>query len=503
VRSTHIAGLLLVLVVLLVTTGTARAQEPGQLVPGGVDRADRFVRNADQIARWLYHGNPAAANPVGMPECGKVCTDLWLAEHRPIPGQPASKTMWRSLNQEIRKARIRTAGLNLGKTVVGKLGVTGAAFTAGQVGWWVGSSLRPLFYGTEAGQVTAAPAEFPRITTWTLMRPGDLIGSASWPGYSVNLVVPPIAPEVWVASFNTGTITGYGPETCDPVFWPQLPALGMPQFDAKFADGLGMSLNGGQWVTDGGPFTMTCPNPNTPNGLPTVQVTTRRTMGTYVVPWVPAPPVSPLTAPSPAIVSPREDGATVTTVETYPHTQPSPGVQLPSTVDPWTDYRDGVVTIADAPGDAPVLTAFVDSVIGTAPNPVDEPETVTDPEPSPQPNPEPTPDPNRPAPGADSRCGPAPPAVNFAPLSVGLGEKFPFGAPMWVLGALTGWAGSGTAPRIEIPMPGEIDALVIDMAPIADPLMAILRPVILICAMLALVWLFCSSALGFGGGNDD
>ncbi|MFL5818959.1 MAG: hypothetical protein ACJ76L_15360, partial [Conexibacter sp.] len=107
---------------------------------------DSIVRNAPQVTNYLYRGGGTST----IPGCGGVCSDLWLAEHRPIPGQPASRALWSELTN------LRTAS-----GVLPRLGLIGtaSAVVAGAgaftVGWQIGTAIRGIFI---EGEMPAAPA---------------------------------------------------------------------------------------------------------------------------------------------------------------------------------------------------------------------------------------------------------------------------------------------------------------------------------------------------------
>jgi hypothetical protein len=85
-----------------------------------------------------------------------------------------------------------------------------------------------------------------------------------------------------------------------------------------------------------------------------------------------------------------------------------------------------------------------------------------------------------------------------------MGDKFPFGVFGWIANTLGGWTGGEAfAPVFTFPMPGDVPDLHVDLKPYADPVMAIVRPVLLIVSVLGLMWLFAASAMGFGAGGRD
>jgi hypothetical protein len=110
----------------------------------------------------------------------------------------------------------------------------------------------------------------------------------------------------------------------------------------------------------------------------------------------------------------------------------------------------------------------------------------------------------RPCSGCVDTGLPGIPPINFTPLtSIHLGEKFPFGVFSWVAATLGGWTGAGDLPVLTFPMPGNIADLHVDAGAIADPIMAVVRPVFLIVSLLMLCWWLATSMMGLGGGVSD
>lgn len=93
-------------------------------------------------------------------------------------------------------------------------------------------------------------------------------------------------------------------------------------------------------------------------------------------------------------------------------------------------------------------------------------------------------------------------AFDFGPLMIDPGDKFPFGVFAWLDGTFGGFFATAEAPRIEIPMPGDIDPLVIDFDTFS-PIMDWLHPAILLLAFFSLLYLLATSLLGLGRVADD
>jgi hypothetical protein len=93
-------------------------------------------------------------------------------------------------------------------------------------------------------------------------------------------------------------------------------------------------------------------------------------------------------------------------------------------------------------------------------------------------------------------------AIDLGPLSIDVGQRFPFGIFGWLSGILGGLVAGGVAPHVSIPMPGSIDDLVIDLDRFS-PIWDVIHPVMLICAFISLAYLLASVAMGLGRPSDD
>ncbi len=94
-RSAHVAVPARRLAVLLIAVALA----VGVLVASDAPaRAEGMTvveqEHLPQLAEWAYRNGAT----VRAPECGGVCTDLWLSEHRSMPNQAASDELWGELN---------------------------------------------------------------------------------------------------------------------------------------------------------------------------------------------------------------------------------------------------------------------------------------------------------------------------------------------------------------------------------------------------------------------
>jgi outer membrane biogenesis lipoprotein LolB len=43
-----------------------------------------------ELTEWAYRNGAT----VEAPDCGEVCSELWLSEHRPMPNQATSDELW-------------------------------------------------------------------------------------------------------------------------------------------------------------------------------------------------------------------------------------------------------------------------------------------------------------------------------------------------------------------------------------------------------------------------
>jgi hypothetical protein len=92
-----------------------------------------------------------------------------------------------------------------------------------------------------------------------------------------------------------------------------------------------------------------------------------------------------------------------------------------------------------------------------------------------------------PEPGDGSAACTRPTIRDFdLPKISGIPNTFPFGIPLWIGDALGGFSGAGTAPSFDIPMPGGVDDLHVDLA-WTQGILDVTRPVILICAAIGML----------------
>jgi hypothetical protein len=152
--------------------------------------------------------------------------------------------------------------------------------------------------------------------------------------------------------------------------------------------------------------------------------------------------------------------------------------------------------------------------IGEWPAPGEDGYPFPDGMPDPWPTPEPGPDPENPdtgtvedpppgeggVPGNPDECRMwTRPRLNFDPLRVPVNSVFPFGIPFWLFAVFESMEGSAAAPTFTIDF--SLGELNIDFA-VVDPVVDVLRVVLLIAAIGAFLLLAGSYAFGSGGGKD-
>jgi hypothetical protein len=154
-----------------------------------------------------------------------------------------------------------------------------------------------------------------------------------------------------------------------------------------------------------------------------------------------------------------------------PATAPSPGTGGATTLDPSTPPDSG---------------------------PASDDDTAADP--GEDPGGDPGEDPDDPG-DDDGDDGGGPGAIDLSPLAaVTPCTKFPFGVPCWINDAFGGWDSAGEAPVFDLPIPYWHTSWHVDFA-VVQPVVAIIRPLLLLGAMLGLGLFFMRLTGGFGGGG--
>jgi hypothetical protein len=560
----------------------------------------------DAVASWVAR-NGATTVP-GMPSCTNVCNDLWLSEHRPLPGQVSSKDMWKELGQLETKVGVWP---RIGQAL-GTAGLVFGAFTGGMT---IGdlANRKWLHIGLNAPVAVPGPPGDPYQRRWQttdVIKLSYLAAGASMPESTFSSGTPfpvldPANDVLYLRDTTTKPGCNSGPCTVSQMNGPQLPQAGQSCdeqatffVDALYA-GIPIAPNGGTSCMSGPGPSCNSPNtlcvsqeaivqyvlpeqlqqdaphdynsaadgtpmvsgPSTWSGAPTDQATlkarvqaelqtnsarypnvldaintwTEEPAGMVTVPdcanltlqqclaaletagfkgthhtvtldwsgaWVSRPP-------STVVYTSPQRGAHIdaTTGDIVITRNPTPDL-MPAVVPdiaPGTSQRDAEQLLTDV-GLRPVF------VTAPSPDPSAGPSSTTHTPLSPPPytkiaqgttvtvelNPD-----TAPVPAAAGSCvHTSIRSLDLGPLKISAAGTFPFGVFSWIHGALGGFVAGGVAPRVDIPMPGSIPPLTIDLARFSS-LMAYIHPVILLCSFLLLGWWLATAALGLSGGKDD
>jgi hypothetical protein len=546
----------------------------------------------------------------GLPNCKNVCDDLFLQEHRGIPGQQSSKDMYKELGRLENK-------VGMWPKIGNALGAAGMAVSAGTVGFAIGTQINRKFL--RLGLPNPMPMGEPGDPYGWVWQPSDpfkyLFLEANAKLYTVNntsqgndvegtvldhdaLIVrdwrPGIAAQAQITQYNAGA----DQETARGCYQRGLIMSGEGFIQWQ----LPLNAQGGghcQFTEDyacGAGGTMTC----------------QRTVSVTEYPYVQYLEPEGLQVSAPKDFDPATDGVPSFDVQNWPG-KPADRSQLESRVKAELDghperypaLREFIgTTIEEPPGfldipdcngmtlqkclalleeqgftgvhhtvtldsdDAyvglPPLTVVEtdprrggrvatdgDIIIRRNPRPEDMPTRVpqivpgtsreqverdlTDADLVPKfreaSEPDPTAGPEQvtragtsPAPGSKVARGTdvnvelnpstAPPApggspggggINFTPLT-GLTPctKFPFGVPCWVKDALDGLIAPADAPHFSVAIPYVDKSLDVDLESV-EPMIGLVRPVLLIASLLGLGFMFMRMTGGFGGGGrgDD
>jgi hypothetical protein len=495
------------------------------------------------VARWIVRDTAATNLPSSMPSCSTFCDDLHLSEHRPMPGQPSSREMWRQLNRQAWKARVK-AKLLPGVKALGRIS---AITTAGVVGWQIGTALRPLFYSTAVPQPISASKL--RVREWIPYEEGE---------HTFNITDKSGTPHDDFKAPADGYVAYMEhPQTAAPMgdlqTWEE-PASSCPsRLEPRPDWPISASLKGSaptvfEWFHPD-EYSTLCTDPTT--GYKWDQPYDEKS-GFM---WVDFEP-QPIRELAPDDIGPRVGTGTANKGQVQPPPQVSTAIAAGTT---WPQLREQIITdVQTTPQRAPIreVVTWVDSGMPESEDPY---TTIVIPEPEPgdtaatytqrlvdeglqgqttvltdasidtdvgpdevsrtRPrsgtrvapgttvevfvNPSTAPEATT-GPNAEPGCaGVTVPALSLDPLRIGLPDRFPFAVFGWLANTLGGWAGGGALPTLDIPIPYVDTPMHIDVSWAMDPMMAVLRPLLLILSLLGLAWLFASSALGFGGGNSD
>jgi hypothetical protein len=168
----------------------------------------------EELTQWVYRNGATDA----APDCGAVCTDLWLAEHRPIPNQAASSELWGELTT-LEEVGVAEEGVGLLPDIavampfgpyLSAIFLGGAAF---EVGWKIGGQI-DKWLGIE---VPPKPAEGNYYVEW-------VPAGETWPffTYVETMAMPYSGFVVFDEGWGIVAQSEGAPEPCDePV--PTLP----------------------------------------------------------------------------------------------------------------------------------------------------------------------------------------------------------------------------------------------------------------------------------------
>lgn len=124
---------------LLVTCPSAIAKTA---TPPPSEVTERVVTNhIDDLTQFLRRGGPAN----GTVNCGPVCTDLWLQEHRPIAGQPSSTSLHAELATLRRKTGVLPGLKSLPRALPRVAGAAGLMYAAWEIGNFIGGKVYAEF----------------------------------------------------------------------------------------------------------------------------------------------------------------------------------------------------------------------------------------------------------------------------------------------------------------------------------------------------------------------
>jgi hypothetical protein len=488
-----LAGVLVALLALVGAPATADAQT-ATLPPAVADNMDAVT----QLAARDGLISPAAGNSL---DCGTVCDDLYLAEHRPMPNQPASDELWAEFNRLQRRSRLLPA-----LRLLGNVTLAAGAFSTG---WAIGTELRRIFVKVD---VPVNPVASP---------------NGGWDGHMVAMVDrgdPLVLPHTDPAELAPGFVAA--PERGVVAMLDSAAAVELMSTSSEYQNGMqpdgwgpvrcgiGYSQTG-----NAGQQVVAAPSPYLPPatgwGVPIIS-SGECPIGSYVdVPHGSATKTEILTEQTyfrpkavrqhpPKVWDPNSEDEIERGAVTLPYTAPSRS---------GADVQTAVQTeLQTHPQDYTTLVPWLNKQLGGAVVDAPFPEETGDPETDPATDPggdpggDPAPgevfDPNRPKPATElPGCGPNVPAIDLDPLKVAIGDKFPFAVPGWTLGILQSWVSDAQAPRFRVPFPFADPDPIIDMG-WWDDAMPIWRGTMLFVSFIGLAWAFLGMALGFGRGDD-
>jgi len=103
-------------------------------------------------------------------------------------------------------------------------------------------------------------------------------------------------------------------------------------------------------------------------------------------------------------------------------------------------------------------------------------------------------------PGSATGCEATVDAVNLAPLSIPVGDKFPFGIFVFFVDWVGTWSTAVVAPVFDFPLAGDL-VLHVDLS-IMEPMMGLVRAAILFASFVGLLWFLGTAALKLNGDDS-
>lgn len=473
------------------------------------------------IANLEATGGTGSTLPA-MPD-GSVASELYMSEMRVLPSQPSSGELWGELNALAEAAAdTGSPGLVTASSISG-VGAFALGATAFGVGWEIGSGLRALYHHFTAPPASGIGGGSATILDSVNMVPiargqvpatgcgGGGCTPAPGPGWAVQLTTHQSTSP---ATHTTSYSVAQGGQAC----YSGIPASTAPAvaaaFEAIAGSSCGLTLPGPPVVPVGWLFVPYAtvatgqPQPYVPGSAsqPVDKVTTDNNVRTASATQTaianelrnhpddyptlilkldhdlggPSPDPTLLTIPAPlahetyaAYVTRLRAGGLLGTV--------SKGVLTDSEVDPSREASE-VVTTDPAPG-TNVSDATTSVTVWV--NPARMPSTSTG-----------TDNGTDPGDGGSGFRPPTIPAVDFGPIKNAVAPActtFPFGIPCYVLGALGGLSGAGSAPTFTIPLPNipghSGNSLTLDLSAV-QLVVDMLRPLFLLMSFVGLVmWL--------------
>jgi hypothetical protein len=468
--------------------------------------------------------------------CGTVCSELYLEEHRPIPGQPSSEKMWASLNKARKATRVIRMGLRF--TVVG-LGLY--AIEEGLMHFLGGDD--------DGGSGDGGPDTCQRIVNGNV----ESFSCLKWKIANQQMAKVVAGETIWT---HTGMLQD-GATTAEATI--TAPADGVVlrfSLCREPPDGNGPCIGNRQALQDD---VSGYPGQESVTFVGGKWTTLSKTYGQSR--WMkaafmdeatfygegqdgPAPGAADIAAP----VSPYPtDGEINDSLEDFldspdgndlarwycQQLSPAPLADCKGNEDPWTAEPIRVKVPAPLPDehyvtyierlqdlglvgvavpltvDTAVLTRASFAVIRTQPQVGERAQVGTEvlvvhnPDLGPEfPAADPA-DPSTPVPPDGGAVPWEPPTireVDLSPLNLPVGcNTFPFGVFCWIGDGLTAWNSGASCPAFTIPFSS---ALVIDLCTF-EPAMEVVRPILVLLAAFSLVYMFAAAAMGFGAATND